>query len=57
MVDENAVKPVSQNTQANKVQHVPNASNNLTQTDEIPKKLDENITIKNGVEQTKFKQN
>ena len=57
MVDENAVKPVSQNAQANKVQPVPNASHNLTQTDEIPKKLDENITIKNGVDHTKIKQN
>ena len=56
MVDENAVKPVSQNAQANKVQPVPNPNNNLAQTDEIPKKLDEN-TIKNGVDQTKIKQN
>ena len=56
MVDENAVKPVSQNAQANKVQPMPTANNNLTQTDEVPKKLDEN-TIKNGVDQTKIKQN
>ena len=36
---------------------MPGSSKNLTQTDRVPQKLDENTPIKNGVDQTKITQN